>query len=425
MITKRTRMQLIAFVIITLLGVSYVGAKYARLDRLFTDDTYTVVAHFADSGGAFVGALVTYRGVTVGRIEDMEVTRGGVDVALGIERSYDQIPADARALVGNRSAVGEQYVELQPQTDAKPYLREGAEIAQADTALPISTTQLLGNLSETVESVDQRDLRTVVGELGLAFGGAGRDLSTIIDSSNRFIGTANENFDVTTALIRDGNTVLRGQIASARNIRVFAKRFRQFSGAMVGADQDLRRVIDNGSATANQLRRFLEDNEVDLAELLNNLVTTGEVVVRRLDGVEQILALYPYVVEGGFTVVAKTASTGQYDAHFGLVLTEHKLCHRGYEGTDRRPPQDGSNRPMAVNARCTEPASATNARGAQHAPNRAGALTPVAAYDPATRDLTWGDSLSAAGADRPGPATLGEETWKWLYLQPLTSATVL
>ena len=68
MITRRTRIQLMVFVLITLLGVSYVGARYARLDRLVFDDSYTVVAHFADSGGIFAGAEVTYRGVRVGQV---------------------------------------------------------------------------------------------------------------------------------------------------------------------------------------------------------------------------------------------------------------------------------------------------------------------------------------------------------------------
>ena len=61
------------------------------------------------------------------------------------------------------------------------------------------------------------------------------------------------------------------------------------------------------------------------------------------------------------------------------------ICTRGYESTDRRPPQDGSNRPMNMQAHCAEPAAESNPRGAQHAPQR-----PVASYDPATGELTWG-----------------------------------
>jgi ABC-type transporter Mla subunit MlaD len=56
----------------------------------------------------------------------------------------------------------------------------------------------------------------------------------------------------------------------------------------------LRALIDNGSATATELRTFLEQNKVDLGGLINNLVTTGEVVVKHLPGIRQILVLYPY-----------------------------------------------------------------------------------------------------------------------------------
>jgi len=422
MITRRTRIQLMVFALITLVGVAFVGARYARLDRFFIDDTYTVVGHFADSGGAFAGAEVSYRGVRVGQVSKLELTNDGVDIYLDVDKDEDEIPADSLAVVGNRSAVGEQYVELQPQSDKGPYLKNDSEIDQDRTRTPIATDTLLTDISNTVDSVDLEDLQTTVREMGLAFGGAGQDLQTIIDSGNEFINAADENFDVTTKLIKDGNVVLKGQIASESALRTFARDLSIFSTTLVGADKDLRSVIDNGSATANQLRRFLEDNEVDLASLINNLVTTGEVVVKRLDGVEQILVLYPYIVEGGFTVVSKTAATGNYDAHFGMILTETPpVCHGGYEGTDRRTPQDGSNREMNVNAGCTEPASKSNPRGAQHAPRAATSYdAPVAAVDPAAGTVLWGDE--AAGVDAPGsvaPPTLGRESWKWLFLQPL------
>ena len=188
------------------------------------------------------------------------------------------------------------------------------------------------------------------------------------------------------------------------------------------------RVIDNGSVTATQLRRFLDDNKVHLASLINNLVTTGDIVVKHLPGLRQVLVLYPYVVEGGFTVVSKSPETGLYDAHFGMVLTnDPPVCHNGYQSTDTRPPQDGSNRPMNMNAHCTEPATQSDPRGAQHAPsNRPGAAyrSPVAWYDPTTKHLSWGSHVPSPLDDpgSPAPATLGEESWKWLFLQPLTSA---
>lgn len=426
MITRRTKIQLVFFVIITLVGVSFVGARYARLDRLFVDDSYTVVAHFADSGGIFAGGEVSYRGVRVGEVSELVLTQDGVDVHLSIDNDEDRIPSDTLAVVGNRSAVGEQYVELQPQVDDGPYLDEGAEIDQEDTRTPIATDKLLTDISTTVSSVDQEALRTTVSELGDAFEGTGPALQRIIDTGNSFIETANENFDVTTALIRDSNTVLQTQVGTAGALRTFASQLELFSGTLAASDPAVNRLLDNGSVAATQLRTFLEDNGVELGDLINNLVTSGEVTVANLPGIEQLLVIYPYVVEGGFTVVSKSPDTGLYDAHFGLVLTTQAACRGGYESTDRRIPQDGSNRPMNTKAGCTEPATQSNARGPQNLAPRAPAdydAPVVASYDQQSGKLTWlpGGEADLGDTGTVAPPSLGEESWKWLYLQPLLS----
>jgi phospholipid/cholesterol/gamma-HCH transport system substrate-binding protein len=426
MITRRTKVQLMVFVIITLLGVSFVGMRYAQLDRYVVDRSYEVTAHFSDSGGAFAGSQVTYRGVSVGRVERLVLTDEGVDVVLKIDNEHDAIPADTRALIGNGSAVGEQYVELQPQSDEAPYLGEGDDIAMADTQIPIATETLLANLSTTVQSVDQEALKTTVSEFAKAFGGTGEDLQRLIDSGNSFIETADANFDTTTALIRDSNTVLNGQIASESAIRNFATELAGFSTVLAGADPDVRRLIETGSTSTIELRDLIETNRIELGSLFNNLVTTGEIFVRHLDGIKQVLVIYPYVVEGGFTVVSKSPDTGLYDAHFGMIMSETAPCQEGYGGTDKRLPGNGENRPMNEDARCTEPATQSNPRGAQHAPRRAapGYDAPVVgSFDPETGEFTWGDvdpALRATGT--VAPQTLGEESWKWLFLQPLTAA---
>jgi phospholipid/cholesterol/gamma-HCH transport system substrate-binding protein len=426
MITRQTKVQLMVFALITMVGVAYVGATYAKLDRLLFDDSYRVVAQFEDSGGIFAGAGVSYRGVTVGQVSRLEVTDDGVDVILSIDDDSEPIPLDTNALVANRSAVGEQYVDLLPNTKEGPYLGENSVIEQDKTETPIPPTQLLVDLDKMVNSVNKDSLRTVVSEMGKAFNGTGEELGQIIDTSNSFIQTANDNFEITSSLIKESNTVLNTQLDSASDIRSFARNLALFSDTMVASDADLRRVIDNGSATANQLRRFLEDNEVNLGELINNLVTTGEVTVKHLDGIEQVLVLYPYVVEGGYTVVAKDPKSGLYDAHFGLILQqEPHVCTEGYDPDQVRSPGERSNKPMDMDARCTEPQAQSNARGSQHAPRpRAGAAyraPVVAAYDLRTGALEYTDvSPSDAVTYTGGAASVfGEESWKWLLLQPL------
>ena len=103
MITRRTKVQLAIFALITMLGVSFVGAKYAQLNRLFYSTSYTVVAHFQDSGGMYAGGLVSYRGVRVGQVDKLVLTHDGVDAYL-----------DDRARLGRQDPRGHPRRRRQP-----------------------------------------------------------------------------------------------------------------------------------------------------------------------------------------------------------------------------------------------------------------------------------------------------------------------
>ncbi len=418
MISRRTKLQLAVFVAITLLGISFVGARYAKLDRLVMDRSYDVTAHFRDSGGIFVGAEVTYRGVGVGQVSDMTLTDEGVDVELEIDNSDDDIPADTIAVVANRSAVGEQYVDLQPRTSDGPYLEDGSTIAMDDTRLPISTTKLLIDVDDLVHSVDQDNLRTTVAESGEALEDAGDDLSRIIDTSNAFIEAADANFDVTASLIRDSRTVLQTQLDSAGHIEAFVHNLRLLSDTLVASDADLRTLIDEGSLTADVVRQFIADNSDAIGKLLSNVISTNRVVTSRLAGVEVLFEVYPYPVEGGYAVVDKDPYDGLYDAHFGLVLTtDPHNCTQGYGGTEHRSPHDRSEEQFNLAARCTISQSEGNSRGAQNSPYYDRSVPVVGTYDRTTGRVTPTDRphMRVDADEVPTGGLSGSAAWAWLY----------
>ena len=185
----------------------------------------------------------------------------------------------------------------------------------------------------------QADLRTVVAESGAAFKDAGPSLGQIIDTSSSFIddgqGELRHHDGADPGLARGAADPGRQGLGDPQ----LPQNLALFSGTVAENDKYLRSLIDNGSATANELRTFLEQNKVNLGQLLNNLVTTNEIVVKHLKGIRQLLVIYPYVVAGGFTV-AKKNGEGHYDARFGLILPQDvHVCKHGYEGTDRRRPR--------------------------------------------------------------------------------------
>ena len=210
----------------------------------------------------------------------------------------------------------------------------------------MSTTEILTNLDNLVQSVPAG--RPAHRGRRVRCGVQGRRPEHRPDHRHlrrSFIETADANFEVTTALIRDSRVVLQTQVDKGSAIRSFARDLALFSGTVADNDKYLRRLIDNGSATANELRTFLEQNRVNLGQLINNLVTTNEVVVKHLKGIRQVLVIYPYVVAGGFTV-AKKNEQGSYDAQFGLILTiraatSARPATRAPTGARRRTPPTG------------------------------------------------------------------------------------
>lgn len=408
MIRRGTVVQLLAFALLTVVGVSYVAARYVGLGDALLSSTYVVSADLASSGGIFENAEVTYRGVTVGRVDRLRLTDDGVRVDLRIEGGT-RIPRDTDAVVENRSAVGEQYVDLQPATDSGPFLAAGDTIPRDRTRTPVPTEQLLLNSSRLIESVDKQDLVTVVDELGKAFASGGRDLQRLLDAGDRLTLSATEALPETLTLIEDGAVVLDTQRDTGPAIRSFAADLADLSETLASepVDSDLRTVLDRGVVASGELDTLLTENRPAIAGLLANLLTIGEVTVARVDGVEQLLVTYPAVVTGGYTVVP-----GDGTAHFGLALSsEPPACERGYEGTERTDPNRTANLPpLNTGAQCAEPRGSTvTVRGAQNAPHpRPGAASRV----PASYPLTDGGRVLSPGTTtapvvRPGSAPAG------------------
>ncbi|RZU33223.1 MlaD family protein [Blastococcus saxobsidens] len=339
MITRATKIKLLAFLTVAILGTAYLGFNYVGLDRLLLGSGYEVAADFDDSGGIFVNAEVTYRGVAVGRVTDMELVDDGVRVELSIDPGTDPIPADTDAVVATRSAVGEQYVILRPRSEGEPYLEDGAVIVQERTSIPVPVEQMLLNIDELVGSIDAESLRIVVDELGRAFAGSGDDLGRLIDNGDLLLARAQESLPQTLKLITDGQAVLDTQRASRTAIRQWAADLRLFTDTLVELDPQLRGLLVSAPASGEALQRLVEDAGPGLGSLVRNLDILNKVQIPRLDGIQQMLVTYPDAVTGGFTVVRRDED-GVLRSHFGLVLTQQPhSCVTGYVPTSRTPSQ--------------------------------------------------------------------------------------
>ncbi len=328
--SRLVKAQLVIFLVIALLGIVYVGARYVRLDNLLGFGQYTVNARFPDSGGVFRNAEVTYRGVPVGRVGDLSLTSDGVDVELQLDNGGPRIPASARAVVANRSAIGEQYVDLQPSTDEGPYLTEGSIIESTADDLPVPVEELLLSTDTLARSVPVDDLHTVVTELGAAFDGRGDDLQVLVDSLAELSAAGVEYLPQTVGLIRSSETVLTTQSEQSSAIEQFSTDLDLVTAQLRDSDPDLRRLIVTGTEAGDQLAQLVAQSGPGLTANLTNLAALGRTLAPQAVALQPLLAFLPAVAAS-----AGTVAPGDGTVHQGIVLETNNppSCTIGYEGT--------------------------------------------------------------------------------------------
>jgi phospholipid/cholesterol/gamma-HCH transport system substrate-binding protein len=356
MITTTTKIQLLIFAIITVLGAAFVGGRYAEIDRLVIDRTYPVKVDFAESGGIFAGAEVTYRGLPIGKVKSLEFTQSGVEATLNIEKDAPKVPSDVLAVVANKSAIGEQYVDLQPRRSGGPYLDANSMITRTNTKVPLDTTRLLLDVGKLTNSVDVESLQTLVNEVGLAFAGYGQDLSVIIESFTSFLEAADQHFPQTQALIRGSSTVLETLVDKRGEFASFTEDLTKLTDTLVEEDDEIRDLVEDGPEAEKLVAAVLKENTSDLKSLFHSLSEVSAVGDKRWKSLEVLSIILPYLAEGGFTAIEPSLTRpGKWSGSIGLVFAppspvyQEQICATkfgdpGYRTI--RPPTDLTTLPL-------------------------------------------------------------------------------
>ncbi|MFR9731206.1 MCE family protein [Saccharopolyspora sp. MS10] len=366
MLARPIQIRLGLFLLIAVLGIGFTGARYAGLDRLVGGGGYAVVVRLPESGGVFVNSEVTYRGVAVGRVTGLRLTERGAAADLHIDDTAPPIPADTRAAVANRSAVGEQYLDLRPEHQRGPVLADGSVIPAERAELPPPPESVLLNLDRLVADVPLDSLRTVVEESGTAFRGSGPHLRRLLDSTGSLVEAADRSLPQTTSLLENADVVLRTQQEQGAEITEFGAGLREVAAQLRSSDPDLRRLIDAAPPAAGQLDALLRTSGGGLAATTANLLTTVRLMHVRTPALENVLVAMPMLASA-----SHSAQDGDGRGHLGVVLNFFNplACEKGYEGTVRRPGSDITPVPANRDLHCAEPpGSEINVRGSANVP---------------------------------------------------------
>jgi len=329
MLTRFVRIQLIIFAIASVIGVLVMIFAYIQAPTLLGIGHITVTINLPATGGLYRFSNVTYRGVQVGKVTAVGLTPDGAKATLSLNSS-PKIPADVLAAVRSISAVGEQYVDLQPRTDSPPYLHDGSVIAARDTTIPQDVGPLLDQTSALINSIPKDKLHQLLDESFQAFNGAGYDFGSLFDSSSKLAADTNGVSDRTRTLVEDSAPLLDSQADTTDAIRTWARSLAGVTGQVVTDDPQVRTLLQNGPGAANEASRLLTQVKPTLPVLLANLTTIGQVGVTYHPSLEQLLVLFPPFVSTIQSFQPNHNPTGLPIGDFTLTIADPPGCTVGF-----------------------------------------------------------------------------------------------
>lgn len=455
--TRTVRLKLVAFVGVIVVTLAYGTTQFFDVTTLVHPPD-RVEIQFSDPGGIYPRADVELLGTRVGSVVEVVPGPGSASTVVVELRHDADVPADVRAVVSSKSAIGEQYVALTPGSADEPRLGDGDLLTLEQTDAPPDLAALISNLGDLAGSVDPADLAVILDEGASALEGTEPALSSLLDDADKLTRSAVASADDLTALIDSAQRVLDTQVdllgatrSGQSDLAALTTRLRELDGTF-------DRVFREGIAAGGDLTGLLRDNAPALPVLLGNLVAVTEVAADRLPHLRKGLVVFPWILEQNIQTLRHcdtldpvtgkpVESTCHYDedgnpvysAHIALVLPTVPLappCSQGYEGvkrynpdgtpTDGKGPRQGDDAPVPDDIRCTSsPYDPTgpNVRGFQNLPRGGAPLGRTAPqwgraiYNPTSGIMVTPDGRATRISAPTAPA--GPDGLDWLLARNL------
>ena len=174
---------------------------------------YEITAEFNQAENLGSQADVRISGVNVGKVVSVGLDRhtGLTRAVMEIDPQFAPRPSDTRAILRQKTLLGETYIELSPGSPTAPKLPDGGTLPRGQIAPTVQLDQILS----TFDPATRQAFETWMQQQGIALTGRGQDLNAALAELYPFatnvdsvLSVLNRDSAATSTLLSDGGQVL-------------------------------------------------------------------------------------------------------------------------------------------------------------------------------------------------------------------------
>ena len=261
----------------------------------FVPQGYRVSVEFDQAVQLGTQADVDIAGVTIGKVVSVGLDRrtGLTRAVLQIDPRFAPRPANTRAILREKTLLGETYVELSFGNAKGPQLRDGAQLPKAQVASTVQLDQILN----TFDPKTRKAFQTWMQGDGIAFTDRGQDFNDALARLFPFATNVSNVLDVlrrdssaTSTLLADGGQVLsaisknpaqlQGLIRNANTVfGTTAKRDAELAAAVrafPGFLQSTRETIGTLKDFSTQAKPLVDELQPAAVQISSAIKSTGK-----------------------------------------------------------------------------------------------------------------------------------------------------
>jgi phospholipid/cholesterol/gamma-HCH transport system substrate-binding protein len=243
-------------------------------------------AEFRDAVQLAQQSDVRISGVSVGKVVSVSLDRhtGLTKAVLQIDSKYAPRPADTRAILRQKSLLGETYIELTPGSSRAPTLPDGGTLPPGQIAPTVQLDQILS----TFDPVTRKAFSTWVQQGGIALTNRGQQFNEAIATLYPFatnvdsvLNVLNRDSAATRALLSDGGQVFSALARSPAQLQGFIRNSNAVFASTAARNRELAAAIKAFPAFTVATRETVARVH-QFAALANPLVTELRPAARQL-----------------------------------------------------------------------------------------------------------------------------------------------
>jgi phospholipid/cholesterol/gamma-HCH transport system substrate-binding protein len=247
---------------------------------------YRITTSFAEAAQLSNEADVRISGVPVGKVKKIEPDKptGRSKVEIELETRYAPLPSDARAILRQKTLLGETYVELSPGTPGAPKVPEGGSLRESQ----VSDTVQLDEIFRTFDADTRAAFQTWMQEQAKGIGGYGRDvndalgnLAPFAEDAARLVDILNRQEGAVRSLVSNTGVVFEALSERDGQLRSLIENSNRVFAATASRDNELKEAFTALPTFERESQQTL-DRLAEFAQTTNPLVTQLRPAAREL-----------------------------------------------------------------------------------------------------------------------------------------------